>query len=136
MTGYISKSAEDTLKVAVELSKGLKSGDVVALYGEMGVGKTVFARGIIGGLGYMGIVGSPTYTIVNEYMIDNQIIVHYDMYRVDDEETLEAAGYYENIERGAIVIVEWSEKVEYALPEKTKRIHIYRHDEIRSIVSY
>ena len=125
---YISKTAEETEQIAIEYAKTLKKGDIIALYGDLGVGKTVFARGILKGLGYFGIVNSPTFTIVNEYRIDGIVVAHFDMYRVDDEDSLETAGYYDYISTKAYMIIEWGERIEDALNDETIRVYIEGYD--------
>ena len=114
-TEYISKSASETESIAKDLSTALGRGCTIALYGELGAGKTVFARGILRGLGYTGVVSSPTFTIVNEYELDDHRVAHFDMYRVDNEDTLEAAGFFEHITTGSTIIIEWSERIEHLL---------------------
>ena len=124
MTGtYITTSARETEDIGFRFAETLSVGDVVAIYGELGAGKTVFARGILRGLGFTGTVSSPTFTIVNEYTLDGCTVAHFDMYRVEDEETLEDALYYDYLTK-AIVIVEWGDRIENILNEDTKRIYI------------
>jgi len=128
-TEYISKSASETESIAKDLSTALGRGCTIALYGELGAGKTVFARGILRGLGYTGVVSSPTFTIVNEYELDDHRVAHFDMYRVDNEDTLEAAGFFEHITTGSTIIIEWSERIEHLLKTYRSidltRVYIY-----------
>jgi tRNA threonylcarbamoyladenosine biosynthesis protein TsaE len=114
MTIY-SGSETDTENAGFALAQRLVPGSVVALRGELGAGKTVFTRGIARGLGVTSRVTSPTFNIVNEY--EGEIpLFHFDMYRIDGEDELFGIGFEEYLERGGVVCVEWSERVENALP--------------------
>ena len=105
---YISESAEQTLKIAGEFSKTLKDGDIVLLKGEMGSGKTLFAKGIINSFFKDAAVTSPTFAYVNEY---GNKIYHFDMYRVKSGEHAESLGLIEMLYSGKICIVEWPENI-------------------------
>ena len=117
MTKYTS-SPEETEAVGAFLAEQLESRGVnrafIAMRGEMGVGKTAFTRGFASHFGISG-VKSPTYTIVNEYR-GTVPFYHFDMYRIDDEDSLVSTGYFDYIENG-ICAAEWSEKIEDFLPE-------------------
>lgn len=113
---YSTKSPEETEAVAAELAKKLKSGDFVAYFGGLGMGKTAFTRGLASVLCGGVRVTSPTFALVNEY--DGTLpIFHFDMYRITDEEDLYSTGFYEYCERYGIVAAEWCENIPYALPE-------------------
>ena len=88
----IFKSEEETLAWAEEFGKSLKAGDMVALYGNLGAGKTVMSRGICKGLGFEGAVCSPTYTILHEYPNDPTIF-HFDLYRLEPGTELYVVGF-------------------------------------------
>ena len=72
-------------------------------------------------------VQSPTYTIVNEYRGANGFLLHFDMYRIDDEDSLDSIGYWDYLARGGYLFVEWSEKIPFALPESYYRLEIRKH---------
>ena len=93
----------------------------VAMFGEMGVGKTAFARGFGSALGITG-VKSPTYTVVSEHRALIPLF-HFDMYRIEDEDELYSIGFYDYLDRG-ICVVEWSENIPYALPDSYLKIEI------------
>lgn len=112
---HISKSEKETQAIASDLGKHLKAGDIVALYGEMGVGKTAFVRGLASGMGVEDYVSSPTFAIAHEYT-GSIPLYHYDMYRVETWDDLCSTGFFESIESGAAVAIEWSEHIENALP--------------------
>lgn len=113
---YTTKSPEETEQIAAELAKKLKSGDFVAYFGGLGMGKTAFTRGLATVLCKGARVTSPTFALVNEYD-GNLPIFHFDMYRITDEEDLYSTGFYEYCERYGIVAAEWCENIPYALPD-------------------
>lgn len=96
--------------------------DFVALYGDLGAGKTAFSRGFVGAISPEAEVCSPTYSIVNEYE-GNVTVFHFDMYRIEDEDSLDSIGFYDYFGRG-IILTEWSENIPYALPERYIRVKI------------
>ena len=125
MDEYLSHSPEETEALGEALAQRLRAGDVVAYRGDLGAGKTAFTRGLARGLGCMGRVTSPTFTIVNEY--EGRIpLFHFDMYRLGDEEDLFDIGWEDYLSRGGVCAVEWSERVGGALPPETLRVTISR----------
>ena len=99
-------SPEETLRCAKEFAASLKSGDIVRLFGEIGVGKTVFVRGIADFFQCGEEVCSPTFTILNIYE-GEKTLYHFDLYRLEQEEEIYEAGLYEFLEGNGISIVEW-----------------------------
>lgn len=122
---YESRSELETESLGLELSRSLHAGDVVAYYGGLGMGKTAFTRGLARGLGVTGYVTSPTFNIVNEYF-GKIPLFHFDVYRLTDSEELWEIGWADYLERGGICAVEWSERVEDALPENAVRVTFQR----------
>ena len=114
---WISESTEETEKLGAEFAKTLKPSDFVAMFGDLGAGKTAFVRGAMKELAPAAYVQSPTYTIVNEYPAKIPVY-HFDMYRIDDEDSLYSIGYYDYLENGGICFAEWCEKIEPYLPER------------------
>ena len=105
---YLSNSEQETLNIARALGETLKAGDIVALYGDLGSGKTVFVRGICESLGITD-VHSPTFTLVNEY--DGQLpVFHFDVYRLENDDW-DLLGFDEYLYAKGISLVEWSERV-------------------------
>ena len=102
-------------------------GAFVAMYGDLGAGKTAFVRGAAKAIAPDAYVQSPTYTVVNEYHGTNGLLFHFDMYRIDDEDSLDSIGYWDYLERGGYCFVEWSEKIPFALPETYYRLEICKH---------
>ena len=110
---YISNSAAETEAIGAEFAKTLTGGAVIAMYGDLGAGKTAFVRGMARGMGLDCRVSSPTFTIVNEYLGDRELI-HFDMYRLQSADELFDIGWEDYIARGAVCAVEWSENVKDA----------------------
>jgi tRNA threonylcarbamoyladenosine biosynthesis protein TsaE len=110
MAEFFSTSEQETEELGRRLAETLKGGAVVAMYGDLGAGKTAFVRGMARGLGLDCRVSSPTFTIVNEYLGERELI-HFDLYRISGEEELFDIGWEDYLSRGAICAVEWSENV-------------------------
>ena len=108
----ISRSEADTERAGAELARELPGGSVVALYGDLGAGKTAFVRGMARGLGIDCRVSSPTFTIVNEYEGGGKELLHFDMYRLGGAQELLDVGWDDYLAREAVIAVEWSENVE------------------------
>ena len=125
MQTFVSNSVEATERFAEEFGKTLRDGDCVAFFGDLGAGKTAFIRGMTRGLGIEAEVSSPTFAIVNDYG-GQPPLVHFDMYRIGGWEDLETTGFFEYIDQGAVVVVEWSENIEGALPPSTRRVRFAR----------
>lgn len=118
MTEYVSHSPAETEKIAGELAHRLKGGDVLAFQGGLGAGKTTFVRGLALGLGFDGEVSSPTFALVHEYDAKPPLY-HFDLYRIHTFDDLYSTGFFDYLDAGGILAVEWSENVEGALPEET-----------------
>ena len=123
MLRFVSDSVRDTESIAEKLGKILKSGDVVAYFGGLGMGKTAFTRGLAKGMGIAADVSSPTFAIVNDYG-GNPPLVHFDMYKVESWDDLYSSGFFDYLDMGAVLAVEWSENIENALPESSVRVTI------------
>lgn len=123
MQKYVSKSPAETETFGKKLGEKLKPGSVIALYGDMGAGKTALTRGIACGLGISQGVSSPTFALVHEY--DGRLpVYHFDMYRVENWDDLYSTGFFDYLDAGGIVIIEWSENIENAIPDTAMRIHL------------
>ena len=110
---YYTNSDKETEAVGEQFGRTVKDGTVVAMYGDLGAGKTAFVRGMARGMGITERVSSPTFPIVNEYLGDRTLI-HFDMYRLGSADELFDIGWEDYIARGAVCAVEWSENVEEA----------------------
>ena len=117
------KSEEDTYNWAIELGKTLNPGDKVALFGNLGAGKTVISRGVCKGLGFGGAVCSPTYTILHEYPNDPPIF-HFDLYRLEGGADLNEVGLDPDYLSQGVSLIEWPERLEENDPGITHKITI------------
>ncbi len=123
----LTHSPEETEQIGAEFAKTLSPGDFVAMYGDLGAGKTAFVRGAMKALSASARVQSPTYTIVNEY--PGKIpVYHFDMYRIDNEDALDSIGYYDYLENGGICFAEWCEKIKPYLPERVHTVTIRKSE--------
>lgn len=120
-----SEAAGARLAARLLSDKGLPR--YVALYGDLGVGKTAFVRGVASVLCPGAAVRSPTFALVHEYR--GQLpVFHFDMYRITDEDDLYSIGYDDYLARNGVILVEWSENIPYALPERYLRVTIRKND--------
>ena len=129
----ITKSPEETENVGFELAKRMKDDpsipSFIALYGDLGVGKTAFVRGFARVFSPRALVRSPTFALVNEYPTKNtRRVFHFDMYRITDEDDLYSIGYYDYLDNGSICLVEWSENIPYAIPNEHIKVEIVKTD--------
>ena len=124
---FTTKSADETVELGRRLGEVLKAGEIVALDGDLGAGKTCITRGIAEGMGLISDdVCSPTFTIVNEYTdpADKMPLFHFDTYRLSGTDDFIAAGLDEYFYRGGVCVIEWSSVIDDILPENTVRINI------------
>lgn len=125
-------SAEETEHVGIDLAQAILSDPslphFVALYGDLGVGKTAFVRGFASVIAPNSAVRSPTFAIVNEYRSSSLSVFHFDMYRIDSEDDLLSIGFDDYLSRRGICLTEWSEKIEDALPENRISVLIEKND--------
>lgn len=114
-------SVEETLKAAEQLAAQLNAGDVILYTGEMGAGKTHFTKGIARYFGIEQGVSSPTFALVNEYHGEKMSVFHFDLFRIDSFDDLYAIGFFDYLDRGGILAVEWSENIP-ALAEELESV--------------
>ena len=124
---FNSHSTEETEKIAAEFAKSLDTGkpEFVAMFGDLGVGKTAFVRGVASVLANGARVKSPTFTVVNEYHGDKLPLYHLDVYRIEDEDDLYSVGFFDYLQKG-VLIVEWSENIPDSIPEDAYYVKIER----------
>lgn len=96
----------------------------VALYGDLGVGKTAFVRGFTDALAPNAHVKSPTFALVHEYPATPAPVFHFDMYRITDDDDLYSTGFYDYFRRRGFMLTEWSENIPFALPDRYIRVNI------------
>lgn len=133
MAKIITKSREETEAFACAYAKTLNAGDILLLGGDMGAGKTVFAKGIAKGLGILEEVTSPTYAYMNDY--DGRLF-HYDCYRIQSEAQAEGLGLADYFEMGGICLIEWAQNIAGLLPAYCKKIYIKKLSENEREIEY
>ncbi|MCM3093797.1 MULTISPECIES: tRNA (adenosine(37)-N6)-threonylcarbamoyltransferase complex ATPase subunit type 1 TsaE [unclassified Cytobacillus] len=122
---FISKKPEDTMGFSEKLGSLLQPGDVLALEGDLGAGKTTFTKGLAKGLDIKRNVNSPTFTIIKEYH-GRLPLYHMDVYRVED--SFEDLGFDEYFDGNGVTVVEWAHLVKEQLPEELLTIYLYLDD--------
>ena len=133
-------SPQETFQLGEQIGKNARPGEVYTLSGDLGTGKTVFAKGVAAGLGVEEHVNSPTFTILQEYHGGRLPLYHFDVYRIEDPEEMHEVGLDEYLSGGGVCLIEWAEQIEELLPDTVIRIRIakdpargddYRRIEIR-----
>ena len=128
MRVYESYSYEGTHKIAGEIANTLNGGEFIAMYGDLGAGKTAFVQGLAKALGINNHITSPTFTIVNEY--EGRLpLYHFDVYRISEPDEMYEIGYEEYVYGDGVCVVEWAELIEDLFPEKYYKITILKDEE-------
>lgn len=125
----ITNSVEQTINLGRIIGKSANAGDIICLTGELGTGKTHITKGIAEGLDIHEYITSPTFTIVNEYN-GRLKLNHFDVYRVNDPDEIEAIGFDEYIFSDAISVIEWADYIEELIPQEHISIHIEKQPEL------
>lgn len=128
MANYKTLNVTETEKIGFMLGNTVKDGSVVAMFGDLGAGKTAFTRGFAKGMGIDSDVSSPTFALVNEYRSAERTLYHFDMYRISGWDDLYSTGYFDYLDAGGCLIIEWSENIEAILPEDCIRVTITKTD--------
>lgn len=127
-------TAEDTMRLGRELAKHAQPDDCIVLNGDLGAGKTQFAKGFAEGLGVDDDVTSPTFNILFEYVGDELPLLHFDLYRLEQESELADIDFYGLLESGGVCLIEWGDKFERALPESRLDVVIHiMEDGVRDV---
>lgn len=121
---FVSHTTEETLEIGRTIGAKCKSGTVVSLRGSLGAGKTVIAKGVAEALGIKDAIVSPTFTLIQEYQGTKLQLFHMDLYRLSGTDEFEMIGGEEMLYGKAVVLIEWSEKIEEMLPDGTVFITI------------
>ncbi|MFQ3578352.1 MAG: tRNA (adenosine(37)-N6)-threonylcarbamoyltransferase complex ATPase subunit type 1 TsaE [Verrucomicrobiia bacterium] len=124
----ISHDAEETIALGAAFARGLTPGTVLLLAGDLGVGKTHLAKGIVEGLGYEGVVTSPTFPIIHEYATPQGPVIHADLYRIDSESELLRLGLDQLLADAHVALVEWAQKFPDFFPRSSLTITIEAPD--------
>ena len=122
-TRYTSQSEEHTIQIAKDFATTLKGGEIIALYGDLGMGKSVFARAVIRALCDDPdlLVPSPTFSLLQTYEADIAEIWHFDLYRLEQPDDVYELGWEEALS-GGIILLEWPERIGNLLPARTKKV--------------
>jgi tRNA threonylcarbamoyladenosine biosynthesis protein TsaE len=123
MLDIVSSSPAMTEEIGEKIAAQLKGGEVIALFGGMGMGKTAFTRGLARGLGIEGGVSSPTFALVHEYH-GRLTVYHFDMYRVTGWDDLYSTGFFDYLDTGAVLVIEWSENIIDLIPPPSYKVII------------
>ena len=130
MTGiYETNSPEETLALGEEFGKKAEKGLIIALTGDLGVGKTLFSKGFAKGLGITEPVSSPTFTIVKVYEGGRLPFYHFDVYRISDPDEMDEIGFDEFIFGDGASLIEWADLIDEIIPEEAVRITIEKDPE-------
>uniref|UniRef100_UPI004026D6B3 tRNA (adenosine(37)-N6)-threonylcarbamoyltransferase complex ATPase subunit type 1 TsaE n=1 Tax=Eshraghiella crossota TaxID=45851 RepID=UPI004026D6B3 len=121
---FESTSSQMTFEFAKKIGEKLKSGDVLCLDGDLGVGKTVFTKGVAAGLGIKDDVSSPTFTLIQEYYGGRLPLYHFDVYRIDGPWDMDDLGYDEYFYGEGVCLVEWGSMIKELFPENTIYVRI------------
>ena len=121
----------ETLALGQAIANALPDGGVVLLHGDLGAGKTTLVRGLLQSLGHEGNVKSPTYTLVEPYVINGREIYHFDLYRLGDPEELEYLGIRDYFQSGSLCLIEWPDKGAQFIPDGDLIVNILHKDQGR-----
>ncbi|MBR1892735.1 MAG: tRNA (adenosine(37)-N6)-threonylcarbamoyltransferase complex ATPase subunit type 1 TsaE [Lachnospiraceae bacterium] len=121
---FESFKSEDTFEIGRKFGEQVKKGDVIALKGDLGVGKTVFTKGFAAGLGIKEHINSPTFTIMQSYDEGRLPLYHFDVYRIGDIEEMDEIGYEDCFYGDGVCLVEWAQLIKELMPEDTTVITI------------
>ncbi len=136
MTTIVTHSRDETIALGSSFASSLKPGDVVALFGRLGSGKTQFVAGVCTGLGVTAHVGSPTFTLINEYPAGDATVVHIDLYRIAGRAELAELGIEEYFRPDAVTLIEWAEPVLDLLPPSHYEVKLeYGDGDLERVIS-
>lgn len=121
---FESTSSQMTFEFAKKIGENLKRGDVLCLDGDLGVGKTIFTKGVAAGLGIKDDVSSPTFTLIQEYYGGRLPLYHFDVYRIDGPWDMDDLGYDEYFYGEGVCLVEWGSMINELFPENTIYVRI------------
>ena len=121
---FESRGEKETLELAKKMGSEALPGQIICLEGDLGVGKTVFAKGLALGLGLSEPVSSPTFTIVKTYEGGRLPLYHFDVYRIEEPEEMEEIGYEDFFFSDGLTVIEWPSRIEELIPEEAVRVRI------------
>ena len=119
-----TNSERETYELGLAMGREARPGEVYTLIGDLGVGKTIFTKGLAAGLGIQEPVSSPTFTILQEYEEGRLPFYHFDVYRIGDVEEMDEIGYEDYFYGDGVCLIEWADLIREILPEHYKEIRI------------
>jgi tRNA threonylcarbamoyladenosine biosynthesis protein TsaE len=129
---FISKSAEETFAAGRARAQGLGPGQIVALHGDLGAGKTQFVKGLVAGLGSNAAVTSPTFTLIHEYSGGRLPVYHFDFYRLENRAAALRLGLEEYFSGDGVSVVEWADRFPDLVPPEAQWIRFtMKSDQVR-----
>ncbi len=135
MATFISNSAEETESFGGQFAETVKPGDVLALTGELGSGKTQFVKGLVAGLGATSTATSPTFTLIHEYSEGRWPIYHFDFFRIEDQPAAERLGLDEYFFGEGVSVVEWADKFPDLIPDNARWISFETKSETQRAIT-
>ncbi|MFH1202363.1 MAG: tRNA (adenosine(37)-N6)-threonylcarbamoyltransferase complex ATPase subunit type 1 TsaE [Candidatus Omnitrophota bacterium] len=133
----VSNSVNDTLRIGKSIAKNLRKGDIICLFGKLGSGKTVFAKGIAAGLGIDQYdVASPTFVLIREFREARIPLFHFDLYRLKSTRDILRLGYEEYLYDDGITVIEWADRLKGLLPKEYLKIELAIKDKYRRILKF
>ena len=121
---YESQSAKETRLLGEKIGQKAKGGEIILLNGDLGVGKTVFSKGLGAGLGIEEPISSPTFTVLQIYESGRLPLYHFDVYRIADVEEMDESGYEDYFYGRGVCLIEWAELISEILPSEVIRVTI------------
>ena len=135
MATFISNSPAETEKFAHQLAREIKPGDVFALTGDLGAGKTQFVKGLVSGLESDAVVASPTFTIIHEYPGGRVPIYHFDFFRLEDRQSAVRLGLDDYFFGDGVSVVEWADRFPDLIPEEAHWIDFQIKSEASRVIT-
>ena len=135
MATFISNSAEETESFGRQFARTVNRGEVIALTGDLGAGKTQFVKGLVAGLGCDATVTSPTFTLIHEYCGDRFPVFHFDLLRLEDVKEAERLGFDEYFFGDGVSVVEWADRFPDLIPIKARWISFETKSEDRRAIT-
>ena len=132
---FISKSAEETVAAGRTYGRDARQGDVFALSGDLGAGKTQFVKGFVAGLGSKSDVTSPTFVLIHEYGDGRLPVYHFDFYRVESREALSRLGFDDYIFGDGVSLIEWADRYSDLIPSHAKWLSFELRDENTRVIN-
>jgi tRNA threonylcarbamoyladenosine biosynthesis protein TsaE len=132
---FISKSTEDTVALGRTYGSDARRGDVFALRGDLGAGKTQFVKGFVAGLGSKAGVTSPTFVLIHEYGDGRLPVYHFDFYRVESREALSRLGFDDYIFGDGVSLIEWADRYSSLIPSHAKWLSFELRDENTRLIT-